>query len=260
MKTARLELLKNLFEVLNTSDTGSTNYILSLYFINNYDRLEQLNIYDVSDDINMSRATVRRFCQTLGYDNFLELKKTSSVFHDGFKIYVDHYSNEHFVSESRTILNATLDHIEDNFVSGNYDDIVYNVMNGKYVYILSSSQIHPTIQRIQNRFLSFNIKVIIPHDLNSLLKVITEGDLIIVISITGQYYETIKENLLKCNYLLLTNSEKYNDGEKSFKLTEYSKKDETTNDYPTILYSYGIEYFFDILLNKVAKSKDVGNN
>lgn len=255
MKTARLELLKNLFEVLNTSDTGSTNYILSLYFINNYDKLEQLNIYDVSDDINMSRATVRRFCKALGYDNFLELKKTSSIFHDGFKIYVDHYSNEQFVLEFRNALNLTLDHIEENFNNQTYNDIILNMMKVKYVYILSSSQIHPTIQRIQNRFLSFNIKVIIPHDLNSLLKVITNDDLIIVISITGQYYETIQSKLTNCNYFLLTNSIDYNESEKSFKLTEYSKKDETTNDYPTILYSYGIEYFFDILLNKVAKSK-----
>ena len=74
MENRRLSLLYNIQSLYNSSDVGTVEYQLSGYLIDNYDKIHELNIYEVAEDNNVSRATVRRFCQNLGYSNFKELK------------------------------------------------------------------------------------------------------------------------------------------------------------------------------------------
>ncbi|MDD5799155.1 MAG: hypothetical protein PUD09_00690, partial [Coriobacteriales bacterium] len=42
-----------------------------------FDHLDQLNIYDVMDSCFVSRSGVRRFCQSIGFENFSEIKASS---------------------------------------------------------------------------------------------------------------------------------------------------------------------------------------
>lgn len=77
MREGRLNLLMSLFAVFNDNDRDDTSYALARYFLQNFDRLDQLNIYDVMDSCYVSRSGVRRFCQSIGFENFSEIKASS---------------------------------------------------------------------------------------------------------------------------------------------------------------------------------------
>jgi DNA-binding MurR/RpiR family transcriptional regulator len=74
MHEGRLTLLTSLFEVYNANELDSTSHQLAEYFIKNYDHLSDLGIYDVMDACYCSRSAVRRFCQSIGFDNFSEVR------------------------------------------------------------------------------------------------------------------------------------------------------------------------------------------
>ncbi|MGN0055734.1 MAG: MurR/RpiR family transcriptional regulator [Atopobiaceae bacterium] len=77
MREGRLNLLMSLFAVFNDNDRDDTSYALARYFLQNFDHLDQLNIYDVMDSCFVSRSGVRRFCQSIGFENFSEIKARS---------------------------------------------------------------------------------------------------------------------------------------------------------------------------------------
>lgn len=67
-------LMSSLLSVLNTTEYDATNSVLARYFLEHFDQLDQLNVYDVADACYTSRSGIRRFCQSIGLDNFSDLK------------------------------------------------------------------------------------------------------------------------------------------------------------------------------------------
>lgn len=77
MHEGRLNLLMSLMAVFNDNDRDDTSYALARYFLQHFDHLDQLNIYDVMDTCYVSRSGVRRFCQSIGFENFSEVKASN---------------------------------------------------------------------------------------------------------------------------------------------------------------------------------------
>ena len=59
MREGRLNLLKSLMAVLDLNDRDETSYALARYFLEHFDGLADLNIYDVMDECYASRSGVR---------------------------------------------------------------------------------------------------------------------------------------------------------------------------------------------------------
>ncbi len=70
-----IHLLIRLINRLNNEKVEPAYTNLAQYLINNYFVLEKLTIENVCDDNFISKSTLRRFCQSLGYENFSELKE-----------------------------------------------------------------------------------------------------------------------------------------------------------------------------------------
>lgn len=68
----------DIFYVLNRliNDTDdSVETVLAQYFLQNYFKARNYNIYDIAAACHVSRSSIRRFAQNLGYQNFQTLKK-----------------------------------------------------------------------------------------------------------------------------------------------------------------------------------------
>ena len=74
MREGRLNLFMSLLAVYDENDRDDSSYTLARYFLEHFDSLADLNIYDVMDVCFVSRSGVRRFCQSIGFDNFSEIK------------------------------------------------------------------------------------------------------------------------------------------------------------------------------------------
>lgn len=59
---------------MNNEPNEDSRSVLAQYFLANFSNLDKLNVYDLAEDCGTTRASVRRFCQSLGYDNFLDIK------------------------------------------------------------------------------------------------------------------------------------------------------------------------------------------
>lgn len=83
----RWGLMNSLLALLNDGNCEDSYVTLAKYFLQNYNRLQDLNIYDIAEDCFVSRATVRRLAQALGYANFKELKEQFDDFHENYGFY-----------------------------------------------------------------------------------------------------------------------------------------------------------------------------
>ncbi len=89
MKIERVSLLNRLCSVFNRCTPGSPDYVLAAYFLRHYYEMEHLNIYDVAEACYCSRSSIRRFAQSIGFDNYKDFKEQFSKYDDKVSQHVD---------------------------------------------------------------------------------------------------------------------------------------------------------------------------
>lgn len=82
----RYGLMNSLIAILNEGN-DSTDIFIAKYFMQNFRRMQDLNVYDVAEECFVDRATIRRFAQKLGYANFKEMKEQFENFNEYYKFY-----------------------------------------------------------------------------------------------------------------------------------------------------------------------------
>lgn len=80
-------LMNSLLSMVNSSNCDDADVTLAKYFLLHYRHLNELNIYDVAEACFVSRATVRRMAQNLGFENFKEMKARFGEFNENFNFY-----------------------------------------------------------------------------------------------------------------------------------------------------------------------------
>lgn len=93
----KLGFLNSLIEIVNNNmEEDAATSVLARYFLVNFNRLPELNIYDVAENCFVTRSSVRRFCQSLGFDNYKELKKQLENVQDNYHYYKDVVITENY--------------------------------------------------------------------------------------------------------------------------------------------------------------------
>ncbi|MGT2948865.1 MurR/RpiR family transcriptional regulator [Streptococcus devriesei] len=252
MENRRLSLLYNLQNLYNSSDVGSVDYQLSRYLIDNYQQIGNLNIFDVAEENHVSRATVRRFCQHLGYDNFKELKKHFSEFDEGFESYKTFYCKDDFLFKLREQLKLMFTELEDRLSNRELTQIVNNIHHSDEVIIVASSTIANSIRVFQQTMAIFGKRISIVASQNKLSQFSGELDsncLILVFSISGALAETLQDDLFSsgATTFLFTNSRNplFN---VTFDRVYHLTSMDNQNNKDIIYYTYGITYVLDSII------------
>src|SRR5699024_11056023 len=73
MTIHNLGLLNVLGAIINEGDTNS-DYAFTNYILNNINRINEVTVNEIIDNAYISRSSIRRFCNKLGYNNFSEFK------------------------------------------------------------------------------------------------------------------------------------------------------------------------------------------
>src|SRR5699024_2702227 len=87
-----------LLRMFNESPLYSTEKILSEYFLKRFNNIKNINIYDVSSECNVSRATVRRFFLKLDHDSFLDFKNEFTIPYD-ISMFEKELNRKNYVAE-----------------------------------------------------------------------------------------------------------------------------------------------------------------
>lgn len=252
MENRRLSLLYNLQNLYNSSDLGSVDYQLSRYLIDNYQEIDSLNIFDIAEENNVSRATVRRFCQHLGYDNFKELKKHFSEFDEGFESYKEFYRKDHFLFKLREQLKLLFTELEDRLSNKELTQIVNTIHHSDEVIIVASSTIANSIRVFQQTMAIFGkrISLVASQDkLSQFSSRLNSNCLILVFSISGALAETLEDDLFVsgATVFLFTNSRNPLFNTKFNRVYHLTSMD-NQNNRDIIYYTYGITYVLDSII------------
>lgn len=254
MENRRLSLLYNLQTLYNAAKLGSVEHLLSKYLLDNYQKIGQLNIFVVSEENNVSRATVRRFCQLLGYANFKELKNHFSEFDEGIAQYHDFYQQVDFLSKLKLEINTMFDELQECLTNREITQVVNRINMADEVIIIASSNLANNMRYFQQTMIVFGkrIRLVVSHDeFKALCTSLTNNSLILFFSITGLLAKTFVDEIKDCiaETYLFTNSRQAIFNQCFRRVYHLSSLNNLSSNH-VIYYTYGITYVLDLILHK----------
>ena len=119
-------IVDNLINLYNVSAKGTTNSILSQYFLLNARRINYKKLLDVAKETNISNSSITRFCKSAGYDTFSSL--CDMLDQDTGKIDYQFYH----------LLNENKDFNIEHDIKVKLDQLVHDLMKASNVIIYGS--------------------------------------------------------------------------------------------------------------------------
>lgn len=253
MKMDNLSILTSLFAIINENDKEDSFSILANYFLENYKDIPQMNIYEIADNCYLSRASVRRFCQYIGFNNFKDFKVETKKFNEHYESYVTSYDSENFKSMLKTQIIDTLTEIDNNFNDSDALEIVDQIYLANRVVIFASDTMNSRIKLFQKSMLLYGKIIRLVSDTfmdNVLLENMSTNDLIIVLSPSGRFAKSAS-NVIDCsksNTICITASNS------EYLVSKFNHVYSISNvgfKYRHIIYDkYGMDYVVDLVLQQ----------
>lgn len=252
-------LISTLISIINSNNDEDTNNVLARFFLSHLEELDYLSIYDIADKCYTSRSSVQRFIKDIGFDSYnnLKLKVHESLRHN--RRYHDFYKKPNFNENYQISMNNMFNHFN-SFYNSEHLDYFVNLLyiSKKIVFSLAEgSSVAPF--NFQEALVSLNKTArVITNGTKStkLLDSLTEDDLLITLSMTGNYaLATLKDiKNVKANKILITLNHSnifYNVYDKIIYFTnDDNSKDYIQDGLRDVYTIYGFNYFFDLVLNR----------
>lgn len=262
MREGRLNLLMSLFAVFNDNDRDDTSYALARYFLQHFDHLDQLNIYDVMDSCFVSRSGVRRFCQSIGFENFSEIKASSSEW-DVFRHYFLTYPKDEATSghDLRHDLDALYQCIDQLMLDPKVDELVRTMRHCDQLVLFSADSSSMSLVEFQRAMILEGRLVQLITESSPAADAIRElgpNDVLVAVSTSGAFVcrqlAQVKDSGAYKAYVTAHHSA---DLEPLFDTVLPMADDVRENSPLHRMYaSYGVAYFFDRLFSKYARAYD----
>ncbi|MFC6177701.1 MurR/RpiR family transcriptional regulator [Companilactobacillus huachuanensis] len=241
-------LLYSLNDQLDKNEIGSVNFILSRYFIENFNKIPKANIYQMAEDCSVSRASIRRFSQGLGFENFADIKKTIK----------NHLPEEINISDKnyRELLTGNLirivSELDERMNTHEIDVICNRIKKSKKMIILTSRTSMSNAKDFQIELASKGkLSYIISEGYldSTIFDDIEKDDYIITLSVSGLFAKSVAEkmNQIDCVKDLITVNRIIEFGDTFNHVYYMSHLDHSTN--ADIYRAYGLHYFLDIIQN-----------
>lgn len=258
MKADHLSLLHSLFTIINENEVHDTSHVLAQYFLDHYQELNLVNIYEVAESCYVSRASVRRFCKSLGYDNFADMKSEFSLYDIHYESYLTFAQKENHRQLLTSSINNMIAELDKRMDTREVYNIAKRMKQSERVIFLASGPPAGVIREFQQAML-FNRKIInLVTDLradNPLLQHSNENDYIITISNTGTFahasYPLIADSLAYKSLITLNRDPFFN---KWYDVVYHLSAKDRSNEGENVYNKYGITYMMDIIYSEYTKN------
>lgn len=252
-------LISTLISIINRNNDDDTNCVLANFFLNHLEELEQLSVYEIADRCYTSRSSVQRFIKDIGFDSYNNLKnKVHEALRHNCR-YRDFYKTANFQKTYQNNINEMFDNFNSFYESEHFEYFVNLIYISKKIVfsIAEGSSVAPF--DFQEALISLGKTArVITNGTNStkLLESLTEDDLLITLSMTGNYALATLNNIknVKANKVLITlnHSNIFND---VYDKIIYFANSDASRDYiqdghRDVYTIYGFTYFFDLVLNR----------
>jgi len=241
-------ILYSLNSKLDNNDIGSIEFTLAQFFITNFKNIPDENIYQIAEDCNVSRASIRRFSKSLGFENFANMKESVKKYLSPKTSIPDKNYRELLTGNLIMIANE----LDERMNTHEIDVICNRIRNSHRLFIFVSKASISSAKDFQIELankgkISYIISEISPNQ--SIIKEISKDDYIITLSISGVFAKNvIKSNsIFDCTNDLITIN-RISDFSNYFTHVYYMSHLDHSNS-PDIYRAYGLRYFLDIIQN-----------
>ncbi|MFB1050189.1 MurR/RpiR family transcriptional regulator [Paraliobacillus sp. JSM ZJ581] len=233
-------------------EEDSGEHAITEYLLYNIHNKSDITINEIVDEAFVSRSSVRRYCNKLGYKNFSELKNslTDIIFPSNL-----HLRNFEPVQEYRSNIMNELSHtiIEMNHMIN--DEVIDRLVNLFYMYknitLISPNNTSSNLLKFQQElFYAKKIIRVVNNNFDSdyINNVSAQSSLILTISVSGFFAKEVNENMSKVNgkKILITGnrSQEFID---LYDEVIYLSRDNIESDNLGLFGKYGITYLFDLI-------------
>ncbi|MBE6483052.1 MAG: MurR/RpiR family transcriptional regulator [Actinomyces ruminicola] len=249
-------LLNALLGAFNAAEVGSPGYALSKYLLEHFDDLPRLNVYEVAEECAISRSSIRRFCQAIGFETFTGVKAAAYEWQLHWRYFVDYANEPGFDAYLSAHIIRMLSEIRDAAASRGVHEFVEELHRAREVVCLASDFSSMSVREFQQAML-YGGKLI--HVLTegsgdpAVLDGVTSEDLIVVVSVTGNYAKAAfkqMQTLRALRVVLTTNRSAGLD--RLFDRVIYLSQ-EDLEGHRSVYSKYGVSVFFDLVYSQYTR-------
>ena len=203
------QIIYTLLNYVNNAMNEDTYYTIALSLLANIHEVESCSLEKISSLCNVSCATMNRFCKRIGYDNYstlrqnLRLSNIQDIHHASAKISTQKEVNELIFKSFDEVILTSLNEI---------DTSLKIIHQGQRIVIVGYGHHQILGYLLQKNLFSCGKMCEVPIDRMkqlSLIQSLGENDVLIVTSLSGQYFNTrsLIEDYIKhcpCQKILIT--------------------------------------------------------
>lgn len=246
-------LMNSLFTVLNQTKPDDPDSIIARYFLDHFEHLSDLNVYDVAEACYTSRSGIRRFCQSIGYENFSAIKESSYEWQRHREFFVDYADHDAYHDSLSAQIAAMTREINQLAPDNDLDRLAELIHRANEIVLVTSDFSSMAALEFQQSMLFMRKLVRILTDSfgdESLFRALGPHDLVIVISATGNFARVANPALrrLPAHRVLITLN---HDTELASAYDEIHYLSRMNYELKrTVFARYGVNYFFDLLYHR----------
>lgn len=247
MDSTQASILGKLVKNLGTS-TNDIDNALNKYFIEHYYEAKNYNIYEIAEECNVSRSSIRRFCQKIGFENFFAMKTAMKQHNSKGKVISDTAYRKNLTSQISTIIHE----LDSRMDTDEIGIISQHIKEAENFYLLTENTENYVSTEFQVQLARYG-KVVWPITTKKQFLTMKNqfkiNDLIFSISVSGKYAQNIENNLKNCSSksILFTANRLY-DFTKTFSFVYYMSHIDKTSE-AQIYREFGVPYILEIIAN-----------
>lgn len=253
LSVRHFSLMNSLLTVFNSTEPGDPENTIAKFFLEHFESLDKLNVYDVAEECYTSRSGIRRFCQSIGFDNFSALKSCEWEWDTHQKFFIGYTDHPDFKAHLSGEIEKMMESVNSQITDEELDSLARLIHDAGNVVLLASDFSSMAVREFQQSMLFMHkIPQILTDSFGSekSLESLSPSDLIIVISASGNYARAAQSQLsqsLACRVLITTNRDP--------RLQEFFDavlhlSSEDHYGKRTVYAKYGINYLFDLIYNR----------
>lgn len=247
-----LGLMSELIRIFDNEPQSEPDAILARFFLENYGEIGKLNIYDLADECFVSRSSVRRFCQKLGFENFKAFKEDFARTDYSYKYFTTLNTKQDFSSymlgelakmiiEMRDVTNDTLDGVAD------------AIHDAHEVILVSSYHYEPILMEFQRPLVLAGKLTRLMHDRDldrDYLRSLGREDMVILVSVMGSLARQSREDVsgITARKMLITASRAEGVGD-GYDYVYFMSREDYSN-IKSVYTKYGLPLYFDLLASR----------